>query len=243
MTKSDNRLRLFDDSDRLVDRFGLVLVISTLSVITLSLVDMRSIESVRSKIGVIAVTVFVGATLLLALRASGVRRRYQTIADILVGVGLVISLVVLLVAIFSESTAEQAELSAPPMIWIVLTPLASLLVIRRLTKHREVTGRTLLGAVSAYLLIALAFNFAFIAVDYYAAGTFFGSEQPTTSFMYFSLTTITTLGYGDLAPAGELGRLLATVEAVVGQVYLVTFVGMVVGLLVAERQRHMEESA
>jgi voltage-gated potassium channel Kch len=48
--------------------------------------------------------------------------------------------------------------------------------------------------------------------------------------MYFSLTTITTVGYGDLTAQTHLGRLLANSEAVIGQVYLVTFVAMIVGL-------------
>jgi len=49
--------------------------------------------------------------------------------------------------------------------------------------------------------------------------------------MYFSLVTVTTLGYGDLAAATNLGRLLSTTGAVIGQVYLVTFVAMLVALL------------
>ena len=53
--------------------------------------------------------------------------------------------------------------------------------------------------------------------------------------MYFSLATITTTGYGDFTAASELGRLLAMAEAVTGQVYLVTFVAMLVGLFAANR--------
>ena len=59
--------------------------------------------------------------------------------------------------------------------------------------------------------------------------------------MYFSLVTITTLGYGDLSAAEPFGRLLTTVEAVVGQVYLVTFVGMIVGLIVGQQQSRTAE--
>jgi hypothetical protein len=59
--------------------------------------------------------------------------------------------------------------------------------------------------------------------------------------MYFSLVTITTLGYGDLAAVEPLGRLLTTIEAVIGQVYLVTFVAMIVGLMVEQRQRRTDE--
>ena len=64
---------------------------------------------------------------------------------------------------------------------------------------------------------------------------YFGESQPTTSYMYFSLTTITTTGYGDFTAASEFGRLLAMAEAVTGQVYLVTFVAMLVGLFAANR--------
>jgi voltage-gated potassium channel Kch len=48
--------------------------------------------------------------------------------------------------------------------------------------------------------------------------------------MYFSLSTITTVGYGDLTAITPFARLIATAEAVSGQVYLVTFVAMLVGL-------------
>jgi voltage-gated potassium channel Kch len=60
-------------------------------------------------------------------------------------------------------------------------------------------------------------------------------EESTTSFMYFSLVTVTTLGYGDLSPVTDWARLLATTEAVIGQVYLVTVVAMLVGLFAQQR--------
>lgn len=49
--------------------------------------------------------------------------------------------------------------------------------------------------------------------------------------MYFSLTTITTVGYGDLFAVGQPGRLFANAEAVIGQLYLITFVGLLIGVL------------
>ena len=52
-----------------------------------------------------------------------------------------------------------------------------------------------------------------------------------SGLMRFSLITITTLGYGALAGAGELVRLLAITEAVLGHVRLVTVAGVIVGLL------------
>jgi hypothetical protein len=103
-------------------------------------------------------------------------------------------------------------------------------VAGRLLRHREVTNATLLGAIAAYLLIPLAFFELFVALDTWTGQPFFGEPQPSPSYMYFSLTTVTTVGYGDLTPASDLARLAANAEAVIGQVYLVTFVAMIVGL-------------
>jgi carbon starvation protein CstA len=72
--------------------------------------------------------------------------------------------------------------------------------------------------------------YVFTTVNAFQTTPFFGREEPTTSFMYFSLTTLTTVGYGDLAAVTPIARLLATSEAVIGQVYLVTFVAMLVAL-------------
>ena len=99
-------------------------------------------------------------------------------------------------------------------------------------QHSKVTANTLLGALSVYLLIALAATYLFLFIDTFASGSgrFFDQEEPTTVFMYFSLITITTVGYGDFDPAGVLGRSAAAWEAVIGQIYLVVVVARLVAL-------------
>ena len=114
----------------------------------------------------------------------------------------------------------------PEFLWLIAAALVPVVVARRVVEHRTVTVQTLLGAVAAYLQIAVAYAFAFQAIDAVGARPLFGVQVPTTSYMYASLTAISTLGYGDLVPVTELGRLVAVSEAIVGQVYLVTFVAM-----------------
>ena len=221
----------FGDRSSYVDRFGLLLALTVFAIIAQSLVDVRDpFGEVGSELGIAVVTVLVGAMFLLALRASGVTRRWQLIADLLVGVSVAVVLGVLAVDVLTDHDFSSVHTDGSSTLWFVLAALTPIAVVRRLLTHRQVTRGTVLGAIAAYLLIAVAFNYAFLAAD--ASQTpFFGQPEPTTSFMYYSLVSATTLGYGDLAAATNLGRLLSTSEAVIGQVFLVTFVAMLVGLL------------
>jgi hypothetical protein len=93
------------------------------------------------------------------------------------------------------------------------------------------------GALCAYLLIGLIFSHLYCVVEQLSPGSFrTGGEVLTTDesrrhfvLTYFSLTTLTTLGYGDVVPVREVARGLAVVEAVVGQFYLAVLLAELVG--------------
>jgi hypothetical protein len=221
---------LFDDQSRYLDRFGLVLALTILAIVALALVDLSApAGDLVAGLASIATSILVGATLLLAMRASGLRLKWRRVADVLVAFVLFIIILQIVWGLFSDTPLFARE-GTRPLTLLVLAALAPLVVVRRLLKHRTVTTGTLFGAISAFLLLPIMFTYAFLTVDGLQGSPFFGSVQPTTSFMYFSLTTITTVGYGDLTAITPFARLVATTEAVSGQVYLVTFVAMLVGL-------------
>jgi hypothetical protein len=223
--------RVFDDDARHVDRFGLLLLTTIAAIVVLSLVDLAPASSPdKTNFGNAVVTFFVGAMVLLAMRASGVASRWRRIADVIVGFGLLLTVGVLIVGLLSNVESSGGGRARPSLLWIIMIVLLPVGVVRRILRHDRVTLRTLLGAISAYLLIAVTFDFVFLTVESFESTPFFGSEQSTTSFMYFSLTTVTTLGYGDLTAKTDLGRLLATTEALIGQIFLVTLVAALVGL-------------
>jgi hypothetical protein len=94
------------------------------------------------------------------------------------------------------------------------------------------------GALTAYLLAGLLFA---SVIGILAAGAdngyFTGGRNGTRSdHVYFSFTTLTTTGYGDFAPATRAGRSLAVVEMLLGQLYLVTVVGVLVANLARPRR-------
>lgn len=107
----------------------------------------------------------------------------------------------------------------------------------RITFHR------LQGAVVVYLSLAMIFAAAFSLVWELIPGAFASlpaearSPREFAAMLYFSLTTLTTTGYGDIAPLDPFARGLANLEAVVGQFYLAVTVARLVTLELADRRR------
>jgi hypothetical protein len=231
----NRRRSLFDEESRWLDRFGLVLVLTIASLAVLSLVDLSRTSDDRAQQSVlIMANGLVAATLLLSLRAAGLRRRWQRPLDILIIIGVLLFGVLLMTG--QLTTLAPGETSTPPLLSVLLAVVAPVVVVRRLVRHRVVSRGTLTGAVSAYLLIPVAFFYVFLTLDVLGSTPFFGEPRPTTDLMYFSLTTVTTVGYGDFVAAEPIGRLLGNAEALLGQLYLVTFVGLLIGLLTKTRQ-------
>jgi hypothetical protein len=108
--------------------------------------------------------------------------------------------------------------------------------LTRVLHHRRVTYETVLGALCTYVLLGLLFAFAYLAVDPLLDGPFFVQRGPhqESEYLYFSFVTLTTLGFGDLSPAVGLPQALTALEALLGQVFLVTLVARLVTLWVRQ---------
>lgn len=222
--------------NRYYDRFDLLLAVATVTVALLLLIDLNQAEGVAEALS-ITVTVLTAAMLLIAVNASGVGRKGIRLAWIVVGFTVAASVI--------GAFASVSEVTHGGFIWLVLVVAAPLVALRRLLNHRTVTTQTVFGAVAVYLLMAIAATYLFLFIDLYAAdsGGFFGEPEPTTVFMYFSLVTITTLGYGDFFPAGVVGRAGAAWVAVGGQIYLVIVVAYVVATYTSTRKDRLDTSS
>jgi hypothetical protein len=118
-------------------------------------------------------------------------------------------------------------------------------VVGRVLRHRKVSMQTILGALSAYLLIGFVFTALFTATASLTAAPLFtdGDRSDVSSIQYFAFITLTTTGYGDLTPAGQPGRSLAVLDALTGQIFLVTLVARLVSVFGTERLRPPSEDA
>lgn len=117
----------------------------------------------------------------------------------------------------------------------------------RAMKSEGVTLGVVFGAVSIYLLIAVGFAVIYAIIGQLESAPFFtdGSASKFNQFpefMYFSVITQTTVGYGDFVPATGGGRAFASAQALMGQLYLVSVVAVVVSNFGrgTERQRNMQ---
>lgn len=106
------------------------------------------------------------------------------------------------------------------------------LILRPLLTARTTDFDSLCAAIGAYLLIGIAWALSYVVVERLAPGSFgLETEFPWSDALYFSLTTLTTLGYGDITPASPVAGVWATLEAVFGQLYIAVLVARLVALI------------
>ena len=110
-----------------------------------------------------------------------------------------------------------------------------------LRNTREVTETHLFTAVSIYLLLGMLWFSVYCAIDTYQPGSILqgGSllEHRENQLLYFSLITLSTIGYGDIVPVGPEVRMLAALEGVVGVLYIAITVAILVSAFRAPRDR------
>jgi hypothetical protein len=84
--------------------------------------------------------------------------------------------------------------------------------------------------VAAYLLVGMCYGFLYRFLGVAQAGPLFGSEGEGTmsQTLFFSFTTLTTTGYGNLVPESNPGQAFAVAEMLIGQLFLITAVGKVI---------------
>jgi len=194
--------------------------------------------SPSGKLSQIIVTGLLAVTLLLALLAADVRPRVIQGA-----VFLSSALMALSVAGALSGHTDGASSRIANMVLVVLAPPAVVVGVMRHLRHRnKVTVETVFGALCLYLLIGMFFAFLYGAMDRLGGQAFFanGATASVAHCIYFSFTTLATIGYGDFTAASNLGHTLSITEGLIGQVYLVTIVAVIVTNLGRAREGEVE---
>jgi len=169
-----------------------------------------------------------GATLVFALYASEARPLIARLATVIVALAVLGSAAALIG--FGEFGTTAGRIVA--VLLVALAPVAIVKgVVQGVRTEGAVTMHTMFGVLCIYLLIGMLFSYAYALVGDAQSEPFFASgiAADISDYLYFSFATITTVGYGDLSAATDLGRSVAIAEALIGQIYLVTVVAVIVG--------------
>lgn len=158
-------------------------------------------------------------------------------ARVLIPLGLLI-LAAIGVAAAVDSTGTAAALGS------LLIAFIGVVIVYDLVTQGAATWQAALGVLTLYVLIGILFGSLYSVVAAFEGGSFFANDTEGTlsDHLYFSYTTLTTTGYGDYAAASGIGRALAALEMVAGELFLVTVVAVAVARLTRLRvERALEQ--
>jgi hypothetical protein len=174
-----------------------------------------------------------GLALAIAVSTASTRPQVQRVRAVVIGVGA--ALLVAIVAAGVTTPEVASALSAAAGLGASLALSGGLI---RLVRRKGVTLQAVAGALAIYVQIGLIFAWLIGFVAYVSDQPYFtqGGDGTPSERVYFSFTVMTTTGFGDFTAAQQLGRGIAVVEMLIGQIYLVTVIGVLVGGLVGARR-------
>jgi hypothetical protein len=198
------------------DEFGVVLVLILLTIITFA--------TAVGPAGQVISVALSGGTLLFVLHTAEAGRRTFRISAVVVTVAVSSAAIALLLG-------DAVASSTAGLVGLMLALVAPLVILRRIFMSPTITFRLVLGALAIYLLVGLAYGYLFGLVASLTHEPFFvqTSHPAAYVYIYFSYTTLATVGYGDFTASASIGRMIAISEALVGQLYLVSAVALLVG--------------
>jgi Ion channel len=207
-------------AERIADAYGLVLLL-----IAITFVVMMTLppEGWGGRVAAVAVA---GLTAIIAFTSSDVRPPRVRLAAVAATLAVVL-------AVLAKGFDEPKLLALAFGIVAVLLAIAAVTILRRvIVGASQVDFRTILGAISVFTLLGLLFSFLYFAFSRWSHSAFFDgvANARSSDYLFFSYTTLTTTGYGNLVPAGSVGQSFAVLEMLLGQIFLVTLVAGLVSL-------------
>jgi voltage-gated potassium channel len=107
-------------------------------------------------------------------------------------------------------------------------------IFMHIIKSREVTAEILFASICVYMLIGLTWGALYVIIEIFYPGSFIDGSghalHDGPDYLFFSYTTLTTVGYGNIEAITDQARSIASLEAIVGQLYLTIMVARLVGL-------------
>lgn len=191
-------------------------------------------------LGSVVSRVLVTLTLLMVFLAVFKGKRERAVAFVATAAGIVVIWAHHVAPVSLQYPLEAAHY----VLQALFIGFAVVVILANVLKQKRVTADEVLGAVCGYLLAGAFFGNVYALIELFSPGSFSLTQQfaeqlgnwdgRISLFNYFSLVTLTTVGYGDVTPVHGPARTFALLEAVFGQFYIAVLVAQLVGLRLAQ---------
>ena len=163
-------------------------------------------------------------TVAVVLRVTHAHRRVQRVAWVILAAAGVAAIIT--TALGTEGQLLDVALSTASMVAFLIAPVA---IIRHQVTRRGLDIEALLAATAAYVLVGMFFTLAYNLVALLTVAPTFGDDtvDSLSSHLFFSFTTLTTTGYGNIVPGSAGVQAIAVAEAITGQLFLITAVARI----------------
>jgi hypothetical protein len=112
--------------------------------------------------------------------------------------------------------------------------------MRRIIAAQRVTADKIKGGICLYLLAGVVWAFLYEVIYRFDSTAFQIENTNSLSFIYYSYSTLTTLGIGDITPTNDFAISLTCLEAIAGQMFLAVFIAWLIGLHIMQKYKRVE---
>jgi Ion channel len=160
---------------------------------------------------------------------------------VLLPIALALALHVTLNLLRDEHDTLHAHVYLIASLWLTLSATFAVVVTRAVFADGPVTTHRIVGAILLYMLVALIFASLYLFVgaifpDSFVHLTIADTPRLGADVTYFSLTTLTSVGYGDITPAQPIARSLCNLESICGQLYPAILLARLVSLHLEQKK-------
>ena len=189
------------------------------------------LEDIKSEISLISLVCFL--VVMFSLRALKMETRFFAF---FIAFGVIAMFFDVLFWYQGNFVLKKAGLMVSLVLYVIFLVSAMVFMIKRIFSSATVTGDTIRMGISLYLLMGFLWTLFYYLILELDPNAFYYMEPRNDMYlMYYSFTTLTTVGYGDIFPINRFAMSLSNLEAIAGQMYMGIFVARLIGLQVVRK--------
>ncbi len=184
-------------------------------------------------IGIFILSILILSAIVILVKTLALHKRTFYLYITLACIAFIADLIYLTI---NSSHIQSSLAIAADLTYVCFFITSISLITRQIFHERRVTVDTVAGGICLYLLLGNLWFLFYDNLHLMQSHAFKGPSDVISSFdlFYFSFTTLTTVGYGDIIPVSQLARVIANLEAIVGVLFPAVFIARLVSMYEAK---------